>query len=131
MTDQPDTGPPPRPPTPTGAWAALASLRFLAEMAALAALGYAAWTLAAGTSVGLAVVAVAAAPLLAALAWGRWVAPRARHRLADPARLAVEVVVFGTAVLGLVLVDTPGAAVAAAALGTAYVLSSPAGRRGY
>ena len=33
-------------------------------------------------------------PVAAGLVWGRWVAPRAAHRLTDPARAGVELVLF-------------------------------------
>ena len=65
---------------------------------------------------------------VAATVWGRWVAPRSPARLEDPGRLAVEVVLFGVAVGGLV---AGGAWPAAALLAAAYVSSAPVGRRGH
>lgn len=110
-----------------GGWLALAALRFAAELGMLAALAYIGWRLAQGNQalgITLAVVLVA----LAATAWGRWVAPRAGNRLEDPARLAVELVLFGAAVLGLVAL---GAWVTAAVLAVGYAASAPVGRRGH
>lgn len=73
-------------------------LRFALELAALAAFA----------AVGLHAVrgparfALAAALVLAAAAvWGRWIAPASRRRLADPARLVVEVVFFAAAGVAL------------------------------
>jgi small-conductance mechanosensitive channel len=43
------------------------------------------------------------AALAAMLVWGLFVAPKAKRRLPDPARLAVELVVFGAGVLAFVL----------------------------
>jgi hypothetical protein len=74
-------------------------VRFLLEMAALTAFAYwgarvvdtpLRWALAVG------------APLAMALAWGRWIAPKAAARLEDPLRLGVEVLIFGAAALALV-----------------------------
>ena len=70
------------------------ALRFALELAALAA--FASFGLHAIR--GPARLALAAAMVLAAAAvWGRWVAPKARRRLADPARLLVEVAFFAAA----------------------------------
>jgi hypothetical protein len=77
---------------PAGPVAALLGLRFLAELGLLAMLGWGGWHLAA--DVALSAVLAVGLPSLAALVWGRWVAPRATRRLADPARLAVEVALF-------------------------------------
>lgn len=57
-----------------------------------------------------------AAPLLAAFLWGRFVAPRSPRRLPDPLRLLVELVVFGAASGGLVMIGHEGVAVALAAV---------------
>jgi hypothetical protein len=111
----------------TGPWPALAAVRFLAELGLLAALGYVGWELA-GENAGVGVVLAVVLAALAAAAWGAWVAPRAARRLDDPARLAVEVALFGTAVTGLAVT---GAWVAAAVLGLAYVVSAPVGRKGH
>jgi hypothetical protein len=87
-------------------------IRFLCELGLLA--GLAAWgALAVSPVVGRVVLAVLA-PLLAAAAWGRWVAPKSPQRLADPARWAVELVLFGAAAAGLTAVGHPRWAVALA-----------------
>ena len=46
-------------------------------------------------------LAAISAPFTAAVVWGMWVAPRARLRLEDPYRFAVELLVFGAAVAAL------------------------------
>lgn len=115
----------------TGPWLALAVLRFTAELGMLAALGYVGWRTAPGGTAA-AIVLTAALPVTAALTWSRWVAPRAARRLEDPARLGVELVLFTAAVAGLLVVGTgTGSVVAALALGLAYAVSAPLGRRGH
>lgn len=44
-------------------------------------------------------------PAIAVLSWGAFVAPRARRRLADPGRLLLELVLFGAASAGLVVLS--------------------------
>jgi hypothetical protein len=69
-------------------------LRFLLELASLFA--FALWG--AGAAAGFLGYALAAgAVLLAATYWGLLIAPKAKRRLADPARLAAELVFFSTA----------------------------------
>lgn len=111
----------------TGPWLALAAVRFLAELGMLAALGYVGWRLAAGNEGVGAVLAVVFVALAAAV-WGRWVAPRATGRLEDPARLTVEIALFGVAVVALAVA---GAVVPAVVLAAAYAVSAPVGRRGH
>ena len=78
--------------------AATLTVRFVLELAALVALAVWGWRAVDGLP---RVLLAAGAPLLAAAAWGTWVAPKGRRRLADPGRLIVEAVVFGAAVAGL------------------------------
>jgi hypothetical protein len=97
------------------------ALRFALELAALAA--SAIYGLHAVR--GPARFALAAALVLAAAAvWGRWIAPASRRRLADPARLMVEVVFFAAA--GVALAATGrwllGAALTAVAVANAGLL---------
>jgi hypothetical protein len=70
------------------------AIRFRCELAMLAALAL--W----GAQAGGVPVAIAA-PLIAGIVWGVWIAPRARHRLRDPARFAVESVLWLAATLAL------------------------------
>jgi hypothetical protein len=75
--------------------AANLGLRFLLELCLLAALAY----------VGLQVSVVLAIvlPVAAALVWGMFVSPKARYPLPLPAWIALQVVLFGVAVIGLVV----------------------------
>jgi hypothetical protein len=73
-------------------------LKFGLELAALAAL--AVWGASLPGSVISVVVAIAA-PLVMAIVWGAWCAPRARRRPAMPARAALELTVFALAVVAL------------------------------
>jgi hypothetical protein len=70
-------------------------VRFLLELCLLAALAYA------GLQVNVALAV--AAPLVAAVVWGVFVSPKARIPLPTDAWLAVQVILFGAAVVGLVL----------------------------
>jgi hypothetical protein len=76
-------------------------LRFLLELCALAALAYGGWHL--PGPVWLRILAAIALPVLAAMVWARWVAPRASRPLPDPRRLIPEWVVFGGATAALAL----------------------------
>jgi hypothetical protein len=75
--------------------AANLGLRFLLELCLLAALAY----------VGLQVNVVLAvvAPVAAALVWGLFVAPKARYPLPTALWIAVQVVLFGVAAIGLIV----------------------------
>jgi len=71
------------------------ALRFLLEMATLAALAYFGFV----TFIPLGVVL----PVIGLFVWGTFVSPSSKRRLDDPARLAVEVVFFGSGVVALAL----------------------------
>jgi Protein of unknown function (DUF2568) len=79
------------------------ALRFACELAALAAVGWCGWRI----HPVLAVVF----PLVVAAVWGIWIAPKARRRLPDPARLVLELVVFGAASTAFISVGQPVVAV--------------------
>jgi Protein of unknown function (DUF2568) len=74
-------------------------LRFVLEVWALAALAYGGWHVAG--PLWLRVVLAVVLPLVAAVAWGRWVAPKASHPIPDPLRLVPEWFVFGGAAVAL------------------------------
>lgn len=78
---------------------AVLAIRFGTELALLVVL------VILGLNSGIALpgrVALAVAcPVVAAIIWGIAIAPQARRRLADPLRLAIEVVLFGAAAAGL------------------------------
>jgi hypothetical protein len=94
------------------------SIRFLGELAMLAALVY--WGLAVGDGIGAWMLGVGA-PLLAAVVWGAWVAPKARWPVPIPARVVLELVVFGAAVGALTVAGQPLLAVV---LGVAALVTS-------
>jgi Protein of unknown function (DUF2568) len=87
-------------------------LRFALELCALAALAVWGWQLA--DAVWASTLLAIAAPLAAAVAWGAWVAPKAARRLPDPARLAVEALVFAGATAALLSMHHVALAVALA-----------------
>jgi hypothetical protein len=94
------------------------TVRFLCELAMLAALAY--WGSTVGDGAGAWVLGVGA-PLLAAAAWGAWVAPKARWPVPIPTRVVIELVLFGAAVGALAVAGQP---LAAAVLGVAALASS-------
>ncbi|HEY6499685.1 MAG TPA: YrdB family protein [Streptosporangiaceae bacterium] len=104
----------------------LLTLRFLTELALIVVLAlvgvFASLPLAARIVIGV------AAPVLAMVIWGRWMAPRARHRLTDPLRLAAELVLFAVAAAALALTGPVLAAVvfAVIAMGVAIALRAVA-----
>jgi Protein of unknown function (DUF2568) len=89
-------------------------VRLLCELALLVAL--AVWGFHAGSGLAGDLVLGLGAPLLAAVVWGRWVAPASRRRLADPARLLVEVLLFAAGVVALAVAGFPLVAVGFAAV---------------
>jgi hypothetical protein len=115
-----------RAPRLNGLWLTLA---FLSEVGALVALG--AWGWSAGSGAGRWLLA-AGLPLVAALLWGGYAAPRARFSV-PAAAVVVKVAVLGGAVVALADLGHPwwaavlaAAAVLGAGLGRAPALS-PAG----
>ena len=75
------------------------ALRFLLELCALAALGY--WGFKTRESPGAKIGLGIGAPLLAAIVWGTFLAPRASIPTPGFLRLVLELVVFGSAVAAL------------------------------
>lgn len=102
-----------------GAHTANAVLRFCLELAAFVTLAtWGAWI---GNGVLASVGLAVALPFVAGVLWGLFVAPRRRYDASLPLRLAVELLIFATAVLALLAMDLP---VAAAILGGLVVISS-------
>jgi hypothetical protein len=89
-------------------------VRFLLELAMLVALGWvggeigSSWVIRVGLAIAL--------PLVAAVVWGMFIAPKAPRRLTDPAKLLVELVLFSAASTGLAAVGYPLLAVVLAVL---------------
>ena len=98
-------------------------LRFVLELCMLVALGI--WGFSENVVLGI------AAPLAAAVVWGLWIAPKATRRLRDPLRLALELLLFGAAGVGLAAADHPlAAAVFLATVALSEVLMLAWGQRG-
>jgi hypothetical protein len=95
------------------------TVRFLCELAMLAALAY--WGFTVGDGAGAWVLGIGA-PVLAAIVWGAWVAPKARWPVPIPTRVVIELVVFGAAVGGLAVAGQPLAAVVLGVAGPATSL---------
>jgi hypothetical protein len=68
---------------------------FVDELALLAVLALAGVRL--GGGIAASVLLAILLPLAAAALWGTWLAPRARHRLGHPARLAAKLVLVAVA----------------------------------
>jgi hypothetical protein len=74
-------------------------LRFLLELAALAAL--AVWGFQTPANTLLKILLAITLPLIAALLWGLFVSPKAKYRLPEIGRLALEITLFASAVFAL------------------------------
>jgi hypothetical protein len=74
--------------------------RFALELVALVALFL--WGVSLSGELIVQVIFGLGAPALAMTVWALFVSPKASRRLRDPGRLAVEIVVFGAAVLAFV-----------------------------
>ncbi len=92
-------------------------LRFVLEVGALSALAYGGWHVP-GPLWSRLLLAVLL-PLVAAVAWGRWVAPKASHPVPDPLRLIPEWCVFGGAAVALAATGHPALAILLAVLAAA------------
>jgi hypothetical protein len=76
------------------------ALRFILELCALGALGY--WGYQAGSGLLLKIVLAVGAPLLAAVVWGAFVAPKASVPVPVWLWLVLQALIFGFATAGLV-----------------------------
>jgi len=76
------------------------ALRFLLELCALGALAY--WGFSTGDSLLMKILLGLGSPLLAAVLWGLFVAPKAAVSVPAPVHFAPQVLVFGAAVAALV-----------------------------
>jgi hypothetical protein len=94
--------------------------RLLCELALLVAL--AVWGFHTDAGAAAKVALGLGAPLAAAVIWGLWVAPASRRRLADPARLVVEVLLFAAGVAALAAAGYVLAAVVLAVVVAANII---------
>ena len=90
---------------PPGLHAVNEGLAFLLELLALGGLAW--WGADTGGGLAASILLGAGAPVVAAVAWGLFAAPRARVRLPLAGVLAVKVIVFGLAAAGVYAVG-PG-----------------------
>jgi hypothetical protein len=97
------------------------TIRFLCELAAFGALGW--WGRANATGAA-SIALMVTVPLVAAVWWGLWVAPRAHRRLRDPARFGAELVVWIPATIALLDLMMPAAAIGFAVLSLATALGA-------
>ncbi|HET6707061.1 YrdB family protein [Amycolatopsis sp.] len=108
-------------PTPrlSGFAGVVLTVRFLTELALLGGLALAGTQL--GSGVALAIVDAVLLPLVAAVLWGLFVAPRARRRLPEPGRFLLEFALFAVTGVVLALVGwlVVGLVVAVAGIGVA------------
>ena len=115
----------------TGEGAALA-LKFVLELCLFGALAY--WGAQAGGSTAVDVLLALAAPLAAAVVWGRYAAPRSPRRLPRGRRVALESCLFAVAAVALAAAGAPVLAAVLAvlvAIDTALLLRwESAGRTG-
>src|SRR3954469_4011451 len=88
--------------------------RFLRELCMLGSLGY--WGFKTGDGAATKALLGVGAPLLAAVVWGLFIAPKATIEVPKPAWIGLQVIVFGAAALAL-------AAVAPQHLATFFVLA--------
>ncbi|GGR12612.1 YrdB family protein [Deinococcus ruber] len=99
--------------------AVLLTLAFALELVMLAAV--ASWGLRSGTTTAVRLLLGIGAPVAFAVVWGLFMAPRAAFPLAAPAHLALELLLYGLAALGLATTSRPG--LAALFLGVALVVT--------
>lgn len=86
-------------------WLANLTLRLVLEALALVALGV--WGARVDSTATVRMVLAVGMPLLAVVLWGVYVVPSAPRRLADPARLLLEVALFAVAGLALAGLGLP------------------------
>jgi len=94
-------------------------LSFLLELCLLAAFAY--WGIHTGQGPVAKILLGVGAPLLAAIFWGLFMAPRARLPVHNPLYLIFKVILFGLAVIALVVAGRPSLAWA---LGVLFVINN-------
>ena len=96
-------------------------LRFLLELAALGAVAWCGWVI--GNSTAAQVLLAIVFPLVFALVWGTFIAPKAAVRVSRPVWYGLQVVLFGGAALALASVWAVWAGVAFAAIVAANLVA--------
>jgi hypothetical protein len=81
---------------------------FLLELAMLAALAY--WGLQTDASLPVRIALGVGTPLVVALIWARFMAPKSRRRLTGTPYLVLKAVLFGAAAIALVVTGEPALA---------------------
>ncbi len=81
------------------------ALAFFFELCALAALGY--WGFHVGNGMFAKVALGIGVPLLTAVVWGLFIAPRATVTVPAPVNVALRILVFGLAAVGLAAAGRP------------------------
>ncbi|MBD5784701.1 YrdB family protein [Cellulosimicrobium terreum] len=104
---------------------ALDVLVFVVELVLFAVLAWAGARL--GSPTLVAVLLTVALPVIAALVWGRWLAPRASRRLDNPTRLVVKLALLAVAATLLALSGVIALAVALLVVGVVIVWLGEAG----
>ena len=84
------------------------ALAFVLELCMLAALGY--WGFTLDQELAIRIVAGIGAPLLAAVIWGLFLAPKASIPLREPFRLLLKLILFALAAGALYAAQRPGLA---------------------
>lgn len=118
--------PPPGGQDLSGARGATLTARFLCELAMLAALAF--WGYVVGEGPWAWLLGVGA-PVLAAVVWGTFVAPKARIPVSAPLRVQIELVLYALAAVGLSSAGQPVAAVVLAVAGLVTSLLNDAQER--
>ncbi|MGN6303085.1 MAG: YrdB family protein [Angustibacter sp.] len=95
-------------------------LRFVLELVMFVGLAWAAAALVSGRWPSIAAAVVA--PVVAIGVWGVLIAPGSRRRLADPARLVVELLLFAATAVGVAAAEHPAWGIAFAVVAAANAL---------
>ena len=118
--------PPPGGQDLSGVRGATLTARFLCELAMLAALAF--WGYVVGEGPWAWLLGVGA-PVMAAVVWGTFVAPKARIPVSAPLRVQIELVLYALAAVGLSAAGQPVAAVVLAVAGLVTSLLNDAQER--
>jgi len=94
------------------------AIRFLLELCALISLGY--WGFHVGSSVYTKFLFGIGSPLLLAILWGTFIAPKASLKLPEPYRFILELIIFAVASFALYVADKT---ILAIILGIVFVIN--------